>query len=213
MPDLLEGVEWQWKAFIEGKVGEFLGGVQQVETVVSDTVGAFADHTAALAKGLTESILAAVAVLIGSFIAAAFSTPFNATLFRVGVLAYAGYVLLFPGAVGLISSTTNLRRGRAEFDARVKRLNEALYPDKVTNIVGTRVAGAEHSYYCWLAFVASVYLAVAILAGVAAVSVPGLVRSNGTSHRHPTAMTTTSGASRPACGECVKYASQPHWAL
>jgi hypothetical protein len=201
MPDLLEGVEWHWKAFVEGKVGEFLGGVQQVETVVSDTVGAFSDRTAALAKGLTESILAAVAVLIGSFIAAAFSTPFNATLFRVGVLAYAGYVVLFPGAVGLISSTANLRRGRAEFDARVERLNEALYPDKVANIVGTRVADAEHSYYRWLTFVAGTYLAVAILAGVAAVSVPGLVRSSSTDHPQPTPTTTTTAASRLACGE------------
>lgn len=203
MPDLLEGVEWHWKAFIEGKVGEFLGGVQQVETVVSDTVGAFADRTAALAKGLTESILAAVAVLIGSFIAAAFSTPFNTTLFRVGVLAYAGYVLLFPGAVGLISSTTNLRRGRAEFDARVERLNDALYPDKVANIVGTRVDKAEHSYYRWLAFVASVYLAVAILAGAAAVSVPSLIRSNGTGHPQPAPLTTTTVASRVGDGECL----------
>jgi hypothetical protein len=61
----------------------------QVETMVSETVVAFADRTAALTKSLTDTILAAVAVLIGSFIAAAFATPFNATLFRIGVLTQA----------------------------------------------------------------------------------------------------------------------------
>ncbi len=63
MPYLLEGIEWHWKAFIEGKVSEYLDRVQQVETTVSDTVAAFADRTAALAKGLTETMLAAVAAL------------------------------------------------------------------------------------------------------------------------------------------------------
>lgn len=85
MPYLLEGIEWHWKAFIEGKVGEYLTGVQQVETTVADTVTSFADRSASLAKSLSDTILAAVAVLIGSFIAAAFKEPFDETLFRIGV--------------------------------------------------------------------------------------------------------------------------------
>jgi hypothetical protein len=108
MPYVLEGIEWHWKAFIEARVGEYLDRVQQVEALVGDTVTAFADRTATLAKGLTDSILAAVAVLIGSFIAATFRTPFNATLFRIGVLTYAGVRIAVPW--GRWPS-----RGRAEY--------------------------------------------------------------------------------------------------
>jgi len=176
MPHLLEGIEWHWKAFIEGKVSEYLDRVQQVETFVSDTVTAFADRTAALVKGLTETILAAIAVLIGSFIAAAFETPFNAALFRIGVLTYAGYVLLFPGAVSLVASVSNLRSARAEFDTRLTRFNETLYPEKVTEIVGNRVNDAQSAYYHWLTVVAFAYVIVAIAACFAAATIPDVIR-------------------------------------
>lgn len=185
MPYLLEGIEWHWKAFIEGKVGEYLDHVKEVETVVSDTVAAFTGRTAALAKGLTEAMLAAIAVLIGSFIAGAFDSPFNAALFRIGVLTYGGYVLLFPGVVGLLASHSNLRSARAEFDIRIARFNETLYPDKVTQIVGNRVADAQSSFYRWVALVATAYVAVALAATVAAAYVPGLVGRDARSGKQP----------------------------
>lgn len=175
MPYLLEGVEWQWKAFMEGKVNDYLDRVEQVENTVSDTVAAFADRTTDLVKALTDTILAAVAVLIGSFIAAAFATPFNATLFRIGVLTYASYVVLFPGALGLLSSAGSLRGARAEFDIRIKRFNEMLFPDKVKGIIGSRIGDVQRTYYRWLAFVAAAYLAVAVAAAYAAANIPNLV--------------------------------------
>jgi hypothetical protein len=122
-------------------------------------------------------MLAAVAILIGSFIAAAFSTPFNAALFRVGVLTYAAYVVLFPGAVGLLASASNFRGARSEFDTRIKRFNEMLFPEKVNDIVGSRVADAQSRYHRWLGLVAAAYVAVAIAAGVAAAMIPHLVMS------------------------------------
>jgi len=213
MPYLQEGIEWHWKAFIEGKVSEYLDRVQQVETVVSDTVAAFADRTAALAKGLTETILAAIAVLIGSFIAAAFDTPFNATLFRIGVLTYAAYVVLFPGVIGLVASVSNLRSARAEFDTRVSRFDETLYPEKVTEIVGDRVTDAESSYYRWLAVVAIMYVAVAIAACVAALIVPHHI--SGSSGSHKTSLRTPRQALAAEAmvfrlGPDVHLCSKPH---
>ncbi len=175
MPDLFDGIKWQWKAFIQGKVRDYLDREQQVEAVVSDAVGAFADRTAELVKALSETILAAVAVLVGSFAAAAFSTPFNATVFRIGVLTYAAYAVLFPGVIGLLASVDNLRSARREFEARSRSFNETLYPDKVTDIVGSRVAAAQSRYYRWFCFIAFVYLAVAIAATVAAAVVPDFV--------------------------------------
>lgn len=175
MPYLLEGIERQWKAFVEGRVGEYLDRVQQVETLVGDTVTNVADRTLALAKGLTDAILAAVAVLIGSFIAAAFARPFNATLFRIGVLTYAGYVALFPCAVGLAASRSALKAARAQFDARVARFRETLYPEKVDEIVGRRVDDVQRTYERWWVAAALIYLGVAVLACVAAAFVPRLI--------------------------------------
>jgi hypothetical protein len=175
MPYVLEGVEWHWKAFIEGKVGEFLDRSQQVEDVVNDTVAAFAGQAAGLTSSLTQNMLAAVAALIGSFIAAALASPFNASLFRAGLLSYAAYILLFPGITALTSTTTGLCNTRSAFDNRVQRFKLVLYPAKVDEVVGTRVEDASGSYRHWLLFVAIVYGIVVVATVIAAIAVPHLV--------------------------------------
>jgi hypothetical protein len=172
MPYLLEGIEWHWKAFIEGKVSEYLTQVQQVESVAAETATTFADRTSALVKALAETILAAVAVLIGSFIAAAFKEPFNATLFRIGVRTYAVYVLLFPGALGLLVAHHSLRAARTGFDSRISRFKEILYTDKVDEIVGERVTNAQRAFYRWLFAVAALYVLIAAAAWVSGNAVP-----------------------------------------
>lgn len=168
VPHLLEGIEWHWKAFIEGKVGEYLTGVQQVEDTVADTVTSFADRTASLAKGLGEAMLAAVAVLVGSFLAAAFKDPFNATLFRISIRVYAAYLIVFPGALGLFAAHRNLQAARDGYNARVTRLRQTVYTGKVDEITGTRVEDAQRSFYRWLALAAAVYVVVAATAWVTA---------------------------------------------
>lgn len=198
MPYLLEGIEWQWKAFIEGKVGEYLTQVEQVESVVADTATSFADRSAALAKALTDTILAAVAVLIGSFIAAAFKDPFNGTLFRISVRTYAVYVVLFPGLLGLLASHHSLQVARSGFDARVARFKETLYTGKVEEIVGQRVIEAQATFYRWLRSVAAIYLVVAVAAWVAADVFPDQVRRDPATSQAP--ITITVPSSVPSSG-------------
>ena len=197
VPYLLEGIEWHWKAFIEGKVGEYLDQVQQVETVVADTTSGFADRSAALAKTVTDTILAAVAVLIGSFIAAAFKDPFNATLFRIGVRTYAVYVLLFPGALGLFAAHRSLQVARAGFDARIGQFKETLYAGKVDDIVGQRLTNAQTSFYRWLASAAGILLAVSVAAWVAGGTVPDRVQRDPESNS-PTTTPTARDTTTPA---------------
>jgi hypothetical protein len=87
-----------------------------------------------------------------------------------------------------------MRGARAEFDIRVNRFKETLYPEKVSEIVGSRVDNAQSSFDRWLKFVAAAYLAVAIAAGVAAAKVPDLIRSDPSSRQQTTSITTSIGA-------------------
>lgn len=91
------------------------------------------------------------------------------------MLTYAGYVALFPCAVGLAASRSGLKAARAQFDARVDRFRETLYPEKVDEIVGRRVDDAQGTYERWWAAAALIYLGVAVLACVAAAFVPRLI--------------------------------------
>jgi hypothetical protein len=177
MGDLLEGIRWQWKAFIQGKVAGYLEQEKQVEDVITDTVSKFAERTTDLTKGLSESVLAAIAVTIGSFAAAAFSTPFNAALFRFGVLTYVIYLLLVPALLGLSSTTDSLRTARQDFEDRLSRFKATIYADKVTDVLGSRIDRAQTRFYRWLVVAIVAYLGLAALGVAAAQVVPDLISS------------------------------------
>jgi hypothetical protein len=95
--------------------------------------------------------------LIGSFIAATFATPFKERLLRIGMLAYAVYVVLFPGALGLLSNARAFLTERGEFDHRSECYEELLFPDKVKSIIADRFDKAKKAYFrhraaVWAAF-------------------------------------------------------------
>ncbi|MGH8902782.1 MAG: hypothetical protein ACRDYA_14175 [Egibacteraceae bacterium] len=73
MPEFFEGVFWSWKAFLEEKLPKHFEEVQRLESAVADTVAKHAQTANELVKKPTDTMLAAVATLIGSVIAAAFS--------------------------------------------------------------------------------------------------------------------------------------------
>lgn len=175
MPYLVRGLDWQWKAFIEGKISEYLDRVHQLEGLVAGTVERLADQVSALTKQLSDAMLAAVAVLIGSFIAAAFKEPFNEPLFRIALLTYATYVGIFPGALGLSTNARSFLRLHEGFEAQRLRYEEVLSPEKVSEIVGGRVERAEESFWRVLGLVALIYMFVVVAAIIASSELPARI--------------------------------------
>jgi hypothetical protein len=62
-----------------------------------------------------------------------------------------------------------------EFETRRRRFAERLYPEKVSEIVGTQVADSRKRFQRWFMVTLLAYAAVIILAVVAAALVPDLV--------------------------------------
>jgi hypothetical protein len=185
LPAILEGVRWMWKAFIEEKVSSYLDEVKGLEEIVADTTEKLSGSIGDLAKSLSDTMLAAVAVLIGTFIAAAFDSPFNERLFRLGVLTYGGYVALFPGVVGLFSAWRQRCRAEDSFTYRRSSFEAALGANRVSDIVGERIDSVTQSFKMTLAAVAAVYVLLVVGAVVAAVAVPDFI-----SHDRPPAVDT-----------------------
>jgi hypothetical protein len=193
MPQLLDGVKWNWRAFIEGRVTEYLQHVRDLERWVGEAVDRLSDQTAGLVKRLSETALAAVAALIGSFIAAAFKNPFNADLFRIGMLTYAGYVLVFPGILGISSAFGDVRLAEDSFDSQRVNLAHALDRKKMDAIIGQRVETARRRFRFWAVVVGALYISAAVAAGVAAFTVPNIIGSAPSGQApHPITTATTS---------------------
>jgi hypothetical protein len=102
--DIAKRVEAAWKAFIEQKLDKFFGQLKQLEETIEATSRAYHEQVQALTKTLIDSMLAAVAVVVGSFIAAMFKTPFQPYVFWFGAGVYLAYLLVFPILVGLSAS-------------------------------------------------------------------------------------------------------------
>jgi hypothetical protein len=172
---VLGALDGQWRAFIEDRLGQYLEQERQLETLVNDVVRKFGERSAALTKSLSDTLLAAIAALIGSAIAAAFKTPFNSGLFRVGMLAYAGYVLIFPGSYGLGSQVGQYIDESRAFEHDKRRFQMLLGPVRVNAIVSDRITKAGTRYWCWFGLTVEGYVLAIAAAIVAAVVVPWIV--------------------------------------
>ena len=72
-----------------------------------------------------------MAALIGSFIAATFKEPFQAELFRIGMFAYAVYVIVFPLTIGVSSAVGDSRIATSSFTAQRDNLASVLGDKRV----------------------------------------------------------------------------------
>ncbi len=175
--NIFDGLRWHWKAFIEGKVDAYMSEVRALEDYIADTSQAFADQTEAMIKSLSDTMLAAVGVLLGSFIAALFQNSFNKTVFIIGMSVYAVYVLIFPLFYNMNYQWHRYKTIDKEFKARHHRFEERLHPDKVKEIMGTNITESERNFKYWFIAALSAYIIVIILAIYAAMKVPAFVVS------------------------------------
>lgn len=176
-PNIFDELKWHWKAFIEGKVDSYVSQIQALEDYVNDTVQAFADQITDMIKSLSDTMLAAVGVLIGSFIAALFQNKFDPNIFAIGMGVYALYVLIFPLFYNMKHQWEQYQVLCDNFNERQIRFEERLYPEKVSEIVGTQIKDSQCRFKRWFYATFVAYIIVILLAIVAALFVPELIQN------------------------------------
>jgi len=171
--NILAGLHWHWKAFIENKVDAYVSQVQALEDYVASTVQTFADQVAAIIKSLSDTMLAAVGALLGSFIAALFKDKFDPTIFVIGMLVYAFYVLLFPLGYNMTYQWQRYRVLVRGFQSRRERFEQRLYLENVNEIVGEHIAKSRRLFRRWFWATIIAYAVIIIGAALNVALVPG----------------------------------------
>jgi hypothetical protein len=133
--------------------------VRELEQVVDATVKAASEQVDGLTKALSDSALAAVGVIVASFLAAIFKERFDPLVYRLGVTAYAVYVVVFPGLLGVTASAQRFRALTQSFDERLQSFSHRLAPDQLQQVVGNGLTRATRRYWAWLVVAVVVYLA------------------------------------------------------
>lgn len=155
--DIEGDTDGTWASFIDGLLTEFFGREQQLERMVSDAVQSLQAQTQALGKGLTDGVLASVAAAVAVFLGALFSK--ENTVFRVGMMIYAVYFALIPGAMGLTTLWQQFDRARKLFDSRVTEFRHNLPPETVDRLIaGNGGIDSPKKYFrLWFALAVIVY--------------------------------------------------------
>jgi len=122
------------------------------------------------------SLLAAVGVVVGSFIAAILKSPFEAYIFWFGTGIYLGYLIVFPICVGLISAWQRFKDSQKAFQKRAVVFGKRLSPEEVTEIVSSTVKNSEGRFKKWFSATVVLYVVVVLLVLVAMVKVPREIR-------------------------------------
>ena len=176
-PAIYSDLQWHWKGFIENIVEQYTEQVRQLEDYVSETIQAFAAQISEMAKTLTDTMLAAVAVLIGSFIAALFSSDFNAAVFRIGMWTYAGYVFFFSLLYNMASQWSRFQAVVGDFGERQQRFENYLGREKVKQLATEGIEKSKNSFLKWFWLTVVLYFCLAILGLFAGLYVPEAIQN------------------------------------
>jgi hypothetical protein len=165
--EILSTLDRRWRQFTQGKIKKYTDEELKLEEFVVKTVDAFAERVSAMVNAVSETMLAAIAALFGSFIAAGFGNQdFNVLIFALGMLAYSLYVLAFPLLYSMSIQWTQYRAIYAGMQAGLKRFSEQLGDEQaVKAIVGERLAGSNQRFKLWFVITSGIYL-VAIALGI-----------------------------------------------
>ena len=176
--ELSKRVRWGWEAFIGGELKKYLSQLKELEEVVEETTRDYAGQVHALTKTAIDNVLGAVAVIVGSFLAAIFQSPFQEYAFRFGTGAYAIYFFVFPMAMGLSATWQHFQKSRTAFALRRKSFTARLTEAPVDAVVKPTVTVSESWFRKWYWTTVAAYVAVLAVLVCAFVLVPPAIRSH-----------------------------------
>lgn len=172
---IVNEIRWLWKTFAEGKIDNYIDQVKALEDYVAIVIQSFSDQVSSMVKSLSDTMLAAVGVALASFIAALFKDEFNPTIFRIGIITYGVYVLIFPLIFNMSYQKRYFNTLWKNVKHRLDRFNLILDPSKVQEIVNHQDTEIKKRFNGWFRLIISTYVFVFILALLAAIFVPSIV--------------------------------------
>ena len=169
-------VQSRWEGFLDDKLDKYFSDLKALEETVEATIKSYNEQVQSLSKTLTENILAAVGVIVGSFLAAIFTTPFRAHVFVFGTVTYLIYLIVFPVAIGLYSAYDRYKDQQDAFNKRKQDLgNRMRNPALVEQTVRDSVTKRERWFRNWFDFTVGLYGVVIMFMLLAILTVPGKI--------------------------------------
>lgn len=171
-----KNINWHWETFTQKNISIYMGLVKNLEDYLSDVVDKFSANVVTIQKTLTDTMLAAVAVWIGSFIASLFDKPFNPLIFQIGLIAYGLYVFCFPLLYTMIQQWKAYNSYQEQISVRKRRFLECLPTTKVESIWDEwKIEEIKKRFVSNFWWTIGIYILVILILLVIAIILPGWV--------------------------------------
>lgn len=158
--NIRKDLDLRWRAFIEKKIDAFSAEVRALENDAASTAQAFSDQTSTMIRKLSDNMLAAVAVVLGTFVATSLGKG-DPALLRLGLLFYLVYLLVFPVGYDLIERRRSFATLCRHFGERRERFENGLGRDKVDQIANEPLRRSIRRFHTWFGVTLGTYLTVA----------------------------------------------------
>ncbi len=166
-----------WEAFIRGELKKYIEQVKALEETVAVTAKDYNEQVGTLAATVIANMLAAVGVVLGSFLVAVFKSPFDENIFQFGTAVYVIYLIAFPIAVGLLATRQRFNRSAETFAARKASFKQRI-PEKEVDEITVSILGKSESWFRnWFAGCIIAYGVVVIVLIAAILKLPPKIRS------------------------------------
>jgi hypothetical protein len=165
---ILNSLERRWDQFVRHTLAEYSEEKLALDKYAGETADTFAEQVAEMIKSVSDTMLAAIAALLGSFLAAGFNqNTFNSQIFTIGMAVYAVYVLLFPLAYNMSSQWLRYKALEDRITAILAGFRGDLGNTPVDTIEARWIKPGRKRFRRWFALTVAVYL-LAIIFGLAA---------------------------------------------
>lgn len=172
---ILNESQWRTKAIVESQIDNYIQQELKLEDYINGSISDFEQEIDNLIKSISETIKNAIAITIASFIAALLKGNFNPLVFRLCIGIYLIYILIFPLYITMLNQNRRYKLMVDNFNLRIKRFKNNLYPEKVDEIVGNRLTETKKRFNNSFNLIICIYIIMMIIGILAMIFVPGLI--------------------------------------
>jgi predicted PurR-regulated permease PerM len=168
---LLDEARWHHRVFLDGQIDRHFEQVQKVIDYIADMTKEMSQALESVTKTLTDALLATVGVIVLTLVASLVKNETQNTIFKIGMRAYAIYLLLFQGLYRMGSLGHSYILLKREADEQLANYAPRLDKNRVETLASP-LERRKVQFQLWFVLTIIVYLAVIVLIWVLGASLP-----------------------------------------
>jgi hypothetical protein len=159
---LLYEARWHHRVFLDGQIDKHFEQVQKAVGYVTEVAKEVSQALDSVTKTLTDALLATIGVIVLTLLASLVKNETQGIIFKIGMRAYAIYLLLFQGFYRMGSIGHSYFLLRRETDERLATYARRLGKER-TDAVAFPLTRRKDQFLFWFWLTIIVYLAIIVL--------------------------------------------------